>query len=252
MTVKAAKLFAEHLHVREEYLLDEDDKKTVTEMFKKRKNLFDQLNEITTALLNLAGFKPICNFIENWKELGLDRTIYGPFTEGDTPGMHTDPDLDGKIKFSTEIQTPNGKKFYCDTEDFELLEYEILEYIKFRMTQLESKYAWKYDDGAIFPKCKGSEVYIYPEPGKNISENPDYLENSIWVNHDDDFFPRHQCLGKETKDEHFKRMRCFRFPIWYFFGTFLDFLLPSCYTTSRCKALKNQGLSGLPPIPGVK
>lgn len=199
MTVKAAKLFAEHLHVREEYLLDEDDKKTVTEMFKKRKNLFDQLNEITTALLNLAGFKPICNFIENWKELGLDRTIYGPFTEGDTPGMHTDPDLDGKIKFSTEIQTPNGKKFYCDTEDFELLEYEILEYIKFRMTQLESKYAWKYDDGAIFPKCKGSEVYIYPEPGKNISENPDYLENSIWVNHDDDFFPDISVWEKKQK-----------------------------------------------------
>ena len=36
------------------------------------------------------------------------------------------------------------------------------------------------------------------------------------------------------------------------FGVKVDFILLSCYTTSRCKAHENQGLSGLPPIPGVK
>lgn len=54
--------------------------------------------------------------------------------------------------------------------------------------------------------------------------------------------------------------KCLHIPflIWYFFGTFLDFPLSSCYTTLRCKARENQGLIGLsrrsPPlnVPSVR
>lgn len=62
-------------------------------------------------------------------------------------------------------------------------------------------------------------------------------------------------IGKNTAYRLLKtnQIKAFKIErIWYFFGTFLDFLLLPCYTIPRCKAYKNQGLSGLPPIPGVK
>ncbi len=201
MTITAAKLFAKHLNVREEYLLDEDNKKTIAEMQKKRHVLFNQLEDVTNVLIKLAGFKPICDFIENWEELGFDKTIYGPFTDGDFPGMHVDSDLYSKIRFSTEIQAPNGKRFYCDTEDFWLLEYEILEYVKFRMSQIESKYAWRCDDGTISIKCEGSETRIYNTEVENTLENQDFLENSIWINHNNEHFPDSRILENIKKDK---------------------------------------------------
>ena len=44
----------------------------------------------------------------------------------------------------------------------------------------------------------------------------------------------------------------FSFPILYFFGTFLDFSELPCYTITRCKTRKNQGLTRVSPISGVK
>lgn len=202
MSITAAKLFAKHLKVREEYLLDEDDNKTIAEMNQKRHSLFDELEGVTNALIKLAGFNPICDFIENWKELGLDKTIYGPFSEGETPGMHVNVDkFYSKLRFSTEIQVPNGKRFYCDTEDFLLLRYEILEYVKFRMAQLESKYAWRCDDGTISLKCEGSEAYIYNSETENVAEIPEYLENSIWITHNDMCFPNSNALENLKKKQ---------------------------------------------------
>lgn len=197
MTIKAAKLFSSHLKVREAYLLAEDDYKTLEDAYKKRISAFNKQEGIALELLHLAGFEPLCNFIGNWKELGLDHTIYGPFVENDTAANHTSPILDSKLQYLTEIKSPNGKIFYCDTEDIELLSYELVEYIRFRMKQLESKYAWKYDCGQITPKSEGSEIYTYNVT--NASEMPDFLSNSIWVSHEDNFFPHINHYDEKTE-----------------------------------------------------
>lgn len=188
VTVKAASLFAKVLNVRQEFLLCEDDYKTEDELWSKRRKLFDTKENIALHLLHLAGYEPICDFIKNWKELGLDKKIYGPFKKGDTAAKHIPLYLDNGIEWATEILTPNGKHFYCDGIDFQLLSYELIEYINFRMAQLESKYAWQYDDGGITPKSPGSEYNFYPKV--NAQENPNFLENSIWVTHEDNFFPQ--------------------------------------------------------------
>lgn len=187
LSVEAANIISKILHIRVEYLLCEDEYKTEKEMWSKRHDLFDQKENIAFKLLHLAGYEPICDFVRNWKEHNLDKIIFGPFQKGDTAGQHIPDYLDGKLDYSTEILTPNGKKFYCDSEDFELLSYELIEYIHFRMAQLESKYAWRYDEAKISKKCEGSESRFYKTV--NAKENPDFLTNSIWVTHDDDFFP---------------------------------------------------------------
>lgn len=187
MTVKAASVFSKLLDVRQEYLLLEDDYKTQREFWEKRHSLFEKRDDIAMQLLNLCGYEPVCDFIENWEELGLDKQIYGPFPDGDNAGKHVPLELDRQTRHSTEIIAPNGKRFYCDTEDIEILSYELIEYIYFRMGQLESKYAWRYDSGRIRRKSPGSEINFYKQV--NANKNADFLYNSIWVTHEEDYFP---------------------------------------------------------------
>lgn len=187
MTVKAASVFSKLLGVRQEYLLLEDDYKTQREFWGKRRSIFKKRDDIAMQLLNLCGYEPVCDFIENWEELGLDKQIYGPFPDGDNAGKHVPLELDTKTRHSTELIAPNGKHFYCDTEDIAILSYELIEYIYFRMGQLESKYAWRYDSGWIKRKSPGSETRFYKRI--NANENTDFLGNSIWVTHEEDYFP---------------------------------------------------------------
>ena len=107
----------------------EDDYKTQREFWEKRHSLFEKRDDIAMQLLNLCGYEPVCDFIENWEELGLDKQIYGPFPDGDNAGKHVPLELDRQTRHSTEIIAPNGKRFYCDTEDIEILSYELIEYI---------------------------------------------------------------------------------------------------------------------------
>lgn len=187
MTVKAASVFSKLLDVRQEYLLSEDDYKTQREFWEKRHSIFEKRNDIAMQLLNLCGYEPVCDFIENWEELGLDKQIYGPFLDGDNAGRHVPLELDRQIRQATEIIAPNGKRFYCDAEDIEILSYELIEYIYFRMGQLESKYALKYDSGRIRRKSPGSEMSFYKQV--NANKNTDFLYNSIWITHEEDYFP---------------------------------------------------------------
>lgn len=187
MTITAARSLAKTLHVREEYLLCEDDYLTEKDMWDKRRNLLEQSDNITIQLLSLAGYDPICDFIGNWEKLGLDKTIYGPFKANDCAGRHVPDEYDGKTIIMTEIIAPNGKKFYCDCEDLYLLHYELIDYVNLRMKQLESKFAWRYDDAQIDIKSPGSETSFYEK--KNSMENPDFIAGSIWIDHDYEFFP---------------------------------------------------------------
>lgn len=194
MTITAARSLSKVLHVREEYLLCEDDYLTERDMWDKRRNLLEQSDSIALQLLSLAGYEPICDFVSNWKKLGLDKTIYGPFKKGDYAGKHIPDEYDSKTIMMTEIQAPNGKKFYCDSEDLYLLNYELIDYINLRMTQLESKFAWRYDDAQIDIKSPGSETTFYER--KNSMENPDLIAGSIWIDHDYDFFPDIEQIEK--------------------------------------------------------
>lgn len=187
ISLEYAHLVSKVLNIREEYLLGEDDYKTEKEVWAKRHELFDIKSNIALQLLHLAGFQPVCDFVQNWCQLNLDDLIYGPFCDGHRAIKYVPYELEDKFELNTEILAPSGVKFYCDFEDIELLSYELIEYVNFRMKQLESKYAWRYDDAKVEPKVSGSEIHFYPQ--KNAADNPVFLDGSMWIDHDCEYFP---------------------------------------------------------------
>lgn len=202
LSLESARRFSRILNVREEYLLCEDNFKTIGELDKKIwYPLFEKKDSIAHQLLNLAGFDINCDFIKNWYELGLDKLIYGPFLPN-TGCVNCIPfELEGKVEYSTEITAPNGKVFYCDYEDISMLGYELIEYINFRMKQLESKYAWKYDDGAIMHKRNEASTIKYY---KNFNSEIFYDllgDSGIWTNHESPYFPDMSCYACGDNEE---------------------------------------------------
>ena len=182
MSLESARIFSRILNVREEYLLCEDNTKSE----KESRNIFieksNSLNDLTLKLLHLSGFVPICDFIGNWKELSLSN-----YTLDNIPS-----ELEKQLKYSTEIFTSSGNTFYCDMEDIHLLGFELLEYIKLRMKQLESKYAWLYDDCRLSHRSAGSTIRFYPHYSLS-DRKTDYLDflnnNGMWLDHEDENFP---------------------------------------------------------------
>lgn len=179
-----AHLLAKVFRVRYEYLMCEDDYKTEGIMYQKSNDSWDKRRSILRELLSLAGYELICDFITNTKELGIDKNIYGPFSESHTIARILPDELMDIANLNTEIRTPNNKIFYCDFMDLQLLEDELIDYIHFRMKYFESKYAWLFDDAKIKKRIPGSETTFY-KPLNNL----DPFENAIWIDHNDDDFP---------------------------------------------------------------
>lgn len=200
MTVTAARTLSKVLNVREEYLLCEDNYRTDREIFTTSANLHQESRNITTKLLNMAGYKITCSFIENWEELGLN-DVMKEYLENNEKciGRHVPFEFANRIRLSCELIAPNGKKFYCDYEDIALLQYELLEYINMRMTQLESKFAWKYDDCKINLKVPGSEMEFF-KPSIETG-NWDEFGSNLWIDHEYDDFPDLERLEKYYEDE---------------------------------------------------
>lgn len=179
-----AHLLAKVFGVRYEYLMCEDDYKTEKDMEQKSHNAWNKRSSIFHELLSLAGYEPVCDFITNAKDLGIDNNIFGPFSETRTIDRILPNELKDKLNLNTEIRTPNGKTFYLDYMDFQLLEDELIDYIHFRMKYFESKYAWLFDDALIKKRICGSETRFY----KPLDIHDPY-ENGIWIDHNDEFFP---------------------------------------------------------------
>lgn len=181
-----AHLLAKVLHVRYEYLMGEDDYRTEDMLQKKYLRTWDRSNNLFLELLSVAGYEPVCDFITNAETLGIDK-IYGPFRKNATIICDIPEELISKLEISTEILAPNGKTFYCDSIDFQLLEYELIEFIRLRMKQIESKHAWLYDDAFIKKRVFGTETRYYT-PFNHAITHPDY-QNGLWTDHNDEFFP---------------------------------------------------------------
>jgi len=201
LSLESARTFSKILNVREEYLLCEDDIKTEKELEKMWHDKFDLSDNLALHLLELAGYTLICDFIENWKDLDLDNFSYTPHSPHDDITNHLPLHLLKKVKYTTEIMAPNGKIFYCDTQDLSLLGYELIEYIHFRMKQLESKYAWLFDEGQHTPRVPGSELSFY-NSSKDKKVFLDLLADSgLWLDHDDDCFPGMEAYYDNSTNE---------------------------------------------------
>lgn len=202
MSVESAKIFSKILKVREEYLLCEDNFKTQKQMRDIPLEKFDKGNVLAIQLLHLSGFVPICDFIGNWRELGLDTSIYGPFPLGDSAINHIPLEFEKQLIYSTEILAPSGDTFYCDMEDIHLLSYELIEYIRLRMKQLESKYAWKFDDARLSHRAVGSTISFYP-PYTYTDKNAEYYDiledSSLWMDHYSESFPNIEANIKKSR-----------------------------------------------------
>lgn len=188
LSSEAARNIAKSLSIRKEYLLCIDDYKTDKQQWDKRHRLFDERESILESLINQAGYRRVCDYIANFKELGLDHLVHGPFIDDEDFVKYMPDEILEKINLYTVIETPNGKRFACSCIDYSLLEYELVEFIHFRFKQLESRFAWEVDDGwrtcQIF---KGSITKKYAK--KDVSQYPDITSSSIWVDHNDEMPP---------------------------------------------------------------
>lgn len=183
LSIEAARNISRKLNVREKYLLCEDDYKTEGEMWKKRHELFNDKKNLLDSIINLAGYRRVCDYIANFKELGMDK-IYGPFQEIEDMAKYIPDEKEGQEIINTVIETPNGKRFPCNLIDYTLLEYELIEFINFRFKQLESRYAWLFDDGdnSVY-LLKGSTTKKYEQ--RKVADYPYIISGSMWVDHND-------------------------------------------------------------------
>lgn len=183
LSVEAARTISRELKIREEYLLCEDDYMTKGEIWNKSHELFNDKEKLLDSIINLAGYRRVCDYIANFKELGMDK-IYGPFQEKENMSKYVPDEKDGQETINTVIEAPNGKRFPCNLIDYTLLEYELIEFINFRFKQLESRYTWLQDDGVTSViMLKGSMTKEYEE--KKVANYPSLLSGSLWVDHNE-------------------------------------------------------------------
>jgi len=189
MSLESARIFAKKLNIYEDYLLCESDIKSEKEYFSKRGYLFDERSKLINALIEHTGYELISEFISNFSELKIPPVDPGILNDYNRHYEHIPFDAEDKARFGIEIKTPLGKIITCDPVDIELLEYEILDFIKLRFRQLESKFDWEYDEAYSRIKLPGSETRKF-QP-HNASEILDYTYSGIWADtdpysHDDD------------------------------------------------------------------
>lgn len=199
ITVPAAMAFSKILKVSPEYLLCESDSKTLDEREKKEENYEKLFDEYSNGILHLAGYKIVCKFISNWKELGLD-DLYAKTSPKVSPiqfYFYSIPDeLRNKIQFSYEVIAPNGKGFYCTAQELSELSEELIEYVSFRMEQLEKRYCNRVRKGEVAPKVPESTNITFPPvyPPVSKPEGNPYCLSSL--THKDKYFPDSRFLEK--------------------------------------------------------
>lgn len=186
LSLEASRIFSKILKVDEKFLLCETNYKNDFDSSISRIRSRDQLRALSLQLLNLCGYSLVCDFIGNWDFLGLENFIVD--NDSSKALAKAPSEISRQAEYLTEIIAPNGKHFYCDTDDIELLHCELIEFIHLRMKQLESKYALRFDFGRIFQRKEGRELEFYDNQlPKDSFDNPSHLER-YWINHDDDFF----------------------------------------------------------------
>ena len=186
LSLEAARKFSKILNVDEAFLLCESDYKSESNFRESYSHSLNQAESLCLELLNLCGYSLVCDFVGNWEDLGLDK-----FDQNAHSSINRSPDeIARQVIYLTEVITPNGKHFYCDSEDIELLHYELMEYMHLRMKQMESKYSRRFYDARILPRKKGSELSFYNNYPKNdFSFDSLELSAATWTNHEYLFFP---------------------------------------------------------------
>ena len=199
ITIPAAMNFSKLFKVSPEYLLCESDSKTLDEREKKEENYEKLFDEYSNGILYLAGYKIVCKFISNWKELGLDE-LYAKTSPKVSPiqfYFYSIPDeLRNKIQFSYEVIAPNGKGFYCTEQELSELSEELIEYVSFRMEQLEKRYCNRVKKGEITLKVPESTNIIFPPIYPPVSKPKENLYYSNSLTHKDKEFPDSRFLEK--------------------------------------------------------
>lgn len=205
ITVPAAMAFSKILKVSPEYLLCESDSKTLDEREKKEENYEKLFEKYSNGVLHLAGYKIVCKFISNWKELGLDE-LYAKTSSPKVSSMQflidsitnrlIPDELRNKIQFSYEVIAPNGKGFYCTAQELSELSEELIEYVSFRMEQLEKRYCNRVRKGEVAPKVPESTSVTFPPvyPPVSKPEGNPYCLSSL--THKDRLFPDSRFLEK--------------------------------------------------------
>lgn len=205
ITIPAAMAFSKIFKVSPEYLLCESDSKTADEREKKEENYEKLFGKYLNGILYLAGYKIVCQFISNWKELGLDE-LYAKTNSPKVSSMQflidsianrlIPGELYSKIRLSYEVIAPNGKRFYCTEQELSELSEELIEYVSFRMEQLEKRYCNRVRKGEIVPKVPESTNLtfspVYPPVSK--PEGTPYCLSSL--THKDKNFPDSRFLEK--------------------------------------------------------
>lgn len=199
ITIPAAMAFSKIFKVSPEYLLCESDSKTLDEREKKEENYEKLFDEYSNGVLHLAGYKIVCKFISNWKKLGLDE-LYAKASPKVSPiqfYFYSIPDeLRNKIQFSYEVIAPNKKGFYCTAQELSELSEELIEYVSFRMEQLEKRYCNRVRKGEVAPKVPESTIITFPPvyPPVSKPEGNPYCLSSL--THKDKYFPDSRFLEK--------------------------------------------------------